>query len=160
MFRNPEWEKRIIDLGASPGSWSQYALERTGGFVLAVDLNPIRVNGVKFFAGDLRRGGIGGEIKQRFGLFDLMLCDAAPKLGGIKETDQARVIELCSSAFLLADEILERNGAVVIKSFQGDGFKEFYDSIRYRFRDCRCFSPQASKKHSSEIYVIGRSFIR
>jgi len=152
-------KKRIIDLGASPGSWSKYALERTGAFVLSIDTEPFSIEGILFFKGDMRDRSVIDAVKKDFGFFDLLLSDAAPKMSGISTIDQARAIELSQSAFIFADGVLKSRGDAVVKSFQGEGFKELYDSVRYRFRSCKCFVPEASRKHSSELYIIGKGFI-
>jgi len=164
-FHVLEGKRKIIDLGASPGSWSKYAFERTGAFVLSIDKNKDKNKDKKqakraaFLTGDIRDPELMEKVKKDYGFFDLLLSDAAPKMSGIATIDQARAIELSQSAFAFADKVLRRGGDAVVKSFQGEGFKEFYDSIRYRFRSCRCFVPQASRKHSSEIYIIGKGFI-
>ena len=151
-------KNRVLDLGASPGSWSQLALEITDGLVVAVDLAPVNVDRVKFIQGDLNLEETRKRVKEKFGYFDMVICDVAPKLSGIRSVDQARDLQLCNSAFLFAEEMLIKGGNMVLKSFQGEDFKEFFDFIRLRFRICKCFSPKASKKHSSEIYIILKGF--
>ncbi|MDY6985846.1 MAG: RlmE family RNA methyltransferase [Candidatus Thermoplasmatota archaeon] len=158
-FHVLEGKKRIIDLGASPGSWSKYSYERTGAFILSIDMEPFPIEDVHFFKGDIRDHSVIDTVKRDFGFFDLLLSDAAPKMSGISTIDQARAIELSLSAFTFADCVLRRGGDAVVKSFQGEGFKEFYDSVKHRFKNCRCFVPQASRKHSSEIYIMGKGFI-
>jgi 23S rRNA (uridine2552-2'-O)-methyltransferase len=158
-FHLLEGKRRIIDLGAYPGSWSQYALERTGGFVLAIDREPFSLKGVRFLEGDITDMAFVENVKREYGLFDLLLSDAAPKMSGISDMDQARAVELTQSAFAFADAALRGGGDAVVKGFQGEGFKDLYDSVRHRFRICGCFSPKASRKHSSEIYIVGRGFI-
>jgi len=157
-FRIFQKKSRVLDLGASPGSWSQLALERTNGLVVAVDLALLKIEGVKFVQEDINLEETRKKVKEKFGYFDLIMCDAAPKLSGISSVDQARDMELCNSAFLFAEAMLKGGGDMVIKAFQGEGFKEFFDSIRFRFRVCKCFSPKASKKHSSEMYIVAKGF--
>jgi len=157
-FRIFQEKSRVLDLGASPGSWSQLTLKRTNGLVVAVDLAPLRIKGVEFVQGDINLEETRKKVKEKFGYFNVIICDAAPKLSGINSIDQARDLELCNSAFLFAEAMLKNGGNMVIKAFQGEGFKEFFDSIKFRFRVCKCFSPKASKKHSSEIYIVAKGF--
>ena len=159
LFSLFDGKTRILDLGASPGSWSQYAFEVTGALVAAIDISPIRLDGIKFIEGDIKDASLVARIKKEFGFFDLIMSDAAPKMSGISAIDQAKAIELSRSSVPFVDSVLSSDGDFVVKCFQGDGFKEFYDSIRQRFRKCKCFVPKASRRHSPEVYVVCKGFI-
>ncbi|HEY1079742.1 MAG TPA: RlmE family RNA methyltransferase, partial [Bdellovibrio sp.] len=118
----------VLDLGASPGSWSQYASKKVGdkGRVLGVDLSPVNVkmNNAVFIQADLRDLNL-EEIFKEHGFvppFDIVMSDMAPKTTGIRGTDQARSMELCELALDVARRFLKKEGHFVCKLFHSDDF--------------------------------------
>src|SRR5690606_19714216 len=120
----------VVDLGAAPGSWSEYARSRVepGGRVYAVDLLPMDpVPGVEFLQGDFGDGQVQRQMKEMLGerRADLVICDIAPNLSGIRDTDQARSMYLAECALDFAREVLAEGGDFLVKLFQGPGTDAF-----------------------------------
>ncbi|HEY1726044.1 MAG TPA: 23S rRNA (uridine(2552)-2'-O)-methyltransferase RlmE [Steroidobacteraceae bacterium] len=149
----------VMDLGAAPGAWSQYARGRVGaaGRVLATDLLPMEpIAGVEFVQGDFReppvydalRGLLGG------GRIDLLLSDMAPNLSGMDVVDAPRGMHLAELALDLSAEVLKPGAAALIKVLQGAGFQELMAAARRRFAKVRCLKPEASRSRSPETYLL------
>ncbi len=152
----------VVDLGAAPGGWCQVAQELSGGKVVGVDILHIKeIEGVETLKGDIRLDSTVEQIKELITKdgADVVLCDAAPNLSGNWSYDHARSIDLASSALECAKKILKPGGGFAVKVFQGDMFPAFMNKVRGRFKKVQAFSPQASRKQSAEIYVIGNHLI-
>lgn len=151
----------VLDLGASPGSWSQYASQKVGakGRVLGVDLSPVTVkmdNSV-FIQADLRDLNL-EEIFVQHGFqppFDLVLSDMAPKTTGIRMTDQARSMELCELALDVARRFLKKDGHFVCKLFHSDDFSKLREEIKKSFNKFEAVKPDSTRKISKEIFLVG-----
>lgn len=149
----------IIDLGAAPGGWLQVEKELSGGRILGVDLQRIEaIPGVATYKGDMTAQRTIDYILEFAGPkgVDVVLCDAAPNLTGNWSLDHARGIELNRIAFECAKQILKPNGHFVVKVFQGDLFKQFYDDVGKEFARVKAYSPPASRSTSAEIYIIAK----
>jgi len=156
----------VLDLGTAPGGWSQIALEKVGeeGIVLGVDLQkikPFKEPNFHFIRGDFTQS----EIQQKMtdildGKADTIISDASPSLSGIKDVDHLRSIDLANSVIEIADNILEDNGNLLIKVFQGEEFKNLLDNLRKKFKILKTTKPSSSRKKSSEMYVIGLKYKR
>lgn len=155
----------VLDLGAAPGSWSQYAVQRVGsrGFVVGVDLQPIKVafENALFLQSDLRDVNF-QEILQKINIdvdtekvFNVILSDMAPKTTGIRMTDQARSAELCELAVRISDQYLKKGGSLVMKLFHSDDFKEIKKLILERFQQFQAVKPDSTRKESKEIFLVG-----
>lgn len=149
---------RVLDLGAAPGSWTQYAGPTVGpkGRVVALDLVPLRVPvlpHVKFLQLDIYATPI--EQLQALGPFDVVLSDMAPNTSGVREADVARSEALVECAVDLAAKLLVPNGHVVVKIFQGAGFDEIRAKMRTLFGEVRVVKPEAIRKESKELYLAG-----
>ena len=152
----------IVDLGAAPGGWLQVAKELSGGRVLGVDLQSIEpIPGVTTIKGDMTAGSTIEKVLEFAGKggVDVVLCDAAPNLTGNWALDHARGIDLNRAAFECAKKILKPKGTFVVKVFQGDMFKDFFDDVKDEFVHVRAHTPQASRSSSAEIYVIAKKFL-
>jgi 23S rRNA (uridine2552-2'-O)-methyltransferase len=152
----------IVDLGAAPGGWLQVAKELSGGRVLGVDLQRIEdIPKVATIRGDITADSTIEKILEFAGKggVDVVLCDAAPNLTGNWTLDHARGIELNRAAFECAKKILKPKGAFVVKVFQGDMFKDFFDDVTGEFVHVRAYTPQASRSTSAEIYIIAKKFL-
>ncbi|MEJ2155354.1 MAG: RlmE family RNA methyltransferase [Desulfobacteraceae bacterium] len=150
---------RVLDLGCAPGSWLQFAAEKTGpkGEVVGVDLKPvtIKVPGhVTVVTGDIDALFRDGDLPQGSG-FSVVLSDMAPATTGNKHADAVRSFVLCETALAVAEKVLRPGGHFVCKIFQGEDFKSFCDSVRERFDKMQIFKPQSSRKGSKEIFIIG-----
>ena len=153
----------VVDLGAAPGSWSQYASHQVGphGRVLAVDLLPLEpIDNVLFIKGDFSEDAIYqrclGELPGQ--VADLVISDMAPNLTGIRATDQARSMYLAELVMDFALEVLKQEGSLLVKMFQGQGVDEYSRALRQHFRNVRVRKPVASKDKSREFYILARGY--
>jgi 23S rRNA (uridine2552-2'-O)-methyltransferase len=152
--------KRVVDLGAAPGSWSQVAREQVGddGEVIALDILPMEpIEGVRFIEGDFREDEVLAELETALAgaQVDLVLSDMAPNLSGIAPADQARSIHLAELALAFALDWLDISGTLVVKVFQGAGFDELLTSFRQSFKAVKVRKPPASRSESREVYLVG-----
>lgn len=151
----------VIDLGASPGSWSQYVSKKVGpeGRVLGIDLKEVTVSlkNATFIKADLRSLELQSSIQSAgFPLqFDLVLSDMAPNTTGIRSADQARSFELCELALSVADQYLRPKGHFVCKLFHSDEFGTLKDMIKQRFERFEAVKPDSTRKISKEIFLVG-----
>ncbi len=151
----------VLDLGASPGAWSQYAQRKVGraGFVLATDILAMDpLPGVEFIQGDFRDEQVFEAILQRVpaGGFDVVLSDMAPNLSGMDAIDQPRSLYLAELALDIARRALKPGGDVLIKTFQGSGFDGLVAEARRNFARLRFAKPEASRSRSPELYLLAR----
>ena len=149
----------VLDLGAAPGGWSEYAVQAVGdrGRVIAVDILPMEpIAGVEFIQGDFTEQQTLSDLLTLVGdeKFDLVLSDMAPNLSGMPSVDQPKSIYLAELAFELARENLATNGSLVVKLFQGEGFDELVSDFRKSFDSVKFRKPDASRSRSSEIYAV------
>ena len=146
-----------LDLGAAPGGWSQVALEfmEEEGKLVGVDLQHILpLKGATFIQGDLRDKDIREELQKLIPKADVVISDMSPNLSGTYSIDQARSVELSSLALEIA---AERNAqSFVVKVFEGSDFQEFRKAVKAEFGSVRTLSPEASRKQSSEVYLIAK----
>jgi 23S rRNA (uridine2552-2'-O)-methyltransferase len=152
-----------IDLGAAPGGWSQVAQECVGehGTVIGIDVSSIQpLEGVQFLRGDLTKPETISQITDVLHGrdADVVLSDMAPDISGNYSVDQARSAWLCEWALTVAEQLLRPGGHFICKIFEGQDTKAFIDSVKQRFRVVKTFSPEASRKSSSEVYIIAKSF--
>ena len=148
----------VLDLGASPGGWSQVAAKKAKE-VVAVDINPMKgIEGVTFILGDITKRETIEKLKEMGG-FDVVICDASPKISGNWDIDHFNSMELAKSAFNVAKDVLKPGGNLVIKMFQGSEVQRVFNSFKHYFKFKKFHSPKASRKRSSEIYFIGKKFI-
>ncbi len=156
----------VVDLGAAPGGWSQVALEKVGeeGKVVGVDLNRIKPFPDENFYGI--RGDFTKEIVQEKvmeligGKTKVLMSDASPELCGIKHIDHLRSIDLIEAVLIIADNILEEKGNMVVKIFQGGEYKRILDEFKKRFRKVQSTKPPSSRNKSKEMYIVGLGFKR
>ena len=152
-------DDNIVDLGAAPGSWLQVLRTLTNARVLGIDLNPIAaLGGIETIEGDLTDPAIQQQVLQTLGSVSVVVCDAAPKLSGHKSYDQARAIALGEEALTFACNVLKPGGNFVIKSFQGADFPELLGMIKEHFHAVKTYSTKATRKGSTEIYIIAKNF--
>jgi 23S rRNA (uridine2552-2'-O)-methyltransferase len=151
----------VVDLGAAPGGWSQYAARKLAGRgrVIALDLLAMdAIPGVTFLQGDFREQPVVDALLAELGgeRVDLVLSDMAPNISGVDVVDQARAADLESLALDFALQVLGPQGAFVMKVFQGAGFQELLGEARRRFATVRMRKPKASRSRSSETYLVAR----
>ncbi len=151
--------RRVLDVGAAPGSWTQYAAERMarGGIVVAVDLKPVELppsDSLRTIEGDVTDTAVRDGLRE-VGPFDVILSDAAPSTSGNRTLDSARSAELVEIVLELADELLAPGGNMVAKLFQGGDEKTLLEAARERFRSARIQRPKASRTDSFEVFIVG-----
>ena len=147
----------VLDLGAAPGGWSQIALEYIGedGKLVGVDLQHILpLKGAQFLQGDIREPETRKELEKLVPKADVVLSDMSPNLSGNYSVDQARSVELSSLALKIASE--RKANSFVAKVFEGSDFQDFRQAVIDEFGSVRTLSPEASRKQSSEVYLIAK----
>lgn len=151
----------VFDLGASPGSWSQYVSQKIGpkGQILGVDLKPVEVKlaNAKFITADLNDLNLSDTLSEHgFNQpFDSVISDMAPKTTGIRFTDQARSTDLCELALNVADQFLKKNGIFICKLFHSDDFQALKKSILSKYEKFEAVKPEATRSISKEIFLVG-----
>jgi 23S rRNA (uridine2552-2'-O)-methyltransferase len=151
----------IVDLGAAPGGWSQYAARTLAGrgTVIAVDLLAMdALPGVTFLQGDFREQPVLDALLELLSgrRVDLVMSDMAPNMSGVDVVDQARAADLEALALDFARKVLSPDGTLVMKLFQGAGFQELLAGARRDFGQVRVRKPKASRQRSSEAYLVAR----
>lgn len=160
LFRHGQ---TVIDLGAAPGGWSQYAASRVngGGRVLAVDLLQMHpVSGVEFFHGDFTEEAVlqACLLALQDTRADLVISDMAPNLSGIRATDQARSMALAELALDFACRVLRPGGDFLVKLFQGAGTDAYRRELNEHFQKVIVRKPEASRDSSREFYMLARDY--
>ncbi len=151
----------VVDLGATPGGWSQVAAAKVGagGRVIALDLLPMdALRNVTFLQGDFREESVARAVEQELAgrAIDLVLSDMSPNISGIALSDQARAMHLAELALEFAVKHLKPGGGLLVKVFQGSGFQEFLREMRSRFKQVVTRKPEASRGRSNELYLLGK----
>jgi 23S rRNA (uridine2552-2'-O)-methyltransferase len=150
---------RVVDLGAAPGGWSQVAV-REGAVVVGMDLLPIEpIGGATFLQGDFNDPDMPARLEALLGgPADLVLSDIAPNTTGHAATDHIRIIALAELALDFAVHVLAPGGAFVAKVFQGGSEKQMLTPMKKQFATVRHAKPPASRRGSSELYVVATGF--
>lgn len=151
----------VVDLGATPGGWSQVAAKKVtpGGRVIAIDVLDMQpLHGVTFIRGDFASdAGLAALERELAGApVDLVLSDMAPNISGIPQVDQAKLIGLVELALDFAAKHLKPQGNFLVKLFHGAGFDEFVKAMRGVFVQVQSRKPEASRKGSREVYMLGK----
>ncbi len=151
----------VVDLGAAPGAWSQYAASKIrDGRIVAVDLLQMEaLDKVEFIQGDLLEPAVRERLKDKLGSgADLVLSDIAPNMSGIASVDQARSMGLAEMALQFAVEVLKPGGHLLVKVFQGAGLDALRHDMQQHFRKVGVQKPEASRSRSRELYLHGSCF--
>ena len=155
---------KVIDLGAAPGSWSQFTSRKIGpkGRLLGIDLQQVKLTlpNAVFLTGDMRQLDLPDTLRaQGFEPpFDVVLSDMAPRTTGIRLTDQVRSAELCELALSVAEKYLRPGGHFVCKMFHSEEFEAFRTQLRQKFQKVEILRPKSTRKESKEIFFIGTGF--
>ena len=149
----------VVDLGSSPGGWSQVASSLVGpsGSVVALDILPMDpVSGVEFIQGDFTEDPTWGRLQQlvKNKSVDLVISDMAPNLSGSQETDQPAMMHLAEMSLDLALKSLDAKGVFISKLFHGQGFDRFVLEVRKLFNKVSIVKPKASRPKSKEVYIV------
>jgi len=150
----------VVDLGATPGGWSQVAANKVGlnGRVFSLDVLEMRtLPGVTFIQGDFEEESTLTELRKKLGErpVDLVISDMSPNISGIAISDQARCMYLAELALEFSMAQLNSDGNFLVKVFQGSGFEQFMNTMRMSFKQVSTRKPKASRGRSNEIYLLG-----
>jgi 23S rRNA (uridine2552-2'-O)-methyltransferase len=153
----------IVDLGAAPGGWSQYAARvlRGQGRIIAMDILPMEpLDGVEFLQGDFREDEVLEALMVKIDdrAIDLVMSDMAPNISGMEAVDQPRSMYLAELAVDFAAQVLREGGDLLFKAFQGEGFDDLVKLLRGQYRQVRIRKPKASRPRSREVYVLARHY--
>jgi 23S rRNA (uridine2552-2'-O)-methyltransferase len=153
----------VVDLGAAPGGWSQYAARRLDGKgrVIALDvLDMPAIPGVEFIQGDFNDESVLGRLHALLGgaKVDLVMSDMAPNMMGIADVDHDRSMQLVELAEEFAAQALRPGGDLLIKVFQGRGFEPLVARLRKSYETVKLRKPKASRSRSPEVYVLARGY--
>ncbi len=153
----------IIDLGAAPGGWSQFARQIVGkkDKIIALDILAMDpLEGVDFIQGDFREQSV---LDQLYAVLDgapinLVMSDMAPNMSGNKGVDQPRSIYLGELALETAKTVLAKDGVFLVKLFHGAGFEDFHKEVQQSFAKVIIRKPKASRPRSNEVYILAKGF--
>ncbi len=150
----------IIDLGSTPGSWSQVAVQRLKGQgrIIALDILDMHpIAGVEFIQGDFREAAVLRQLEEMLNKsqVDLVIADMAPNISGVKEVDQAGAAYLTELALEFSRDWLKPNGHFLVKVFMGAGFDAILLEMRQLFEKVVTRKPKASRDRSTEVYLLG-----
>jgi 23S rRNA (uridine2552-2'-O)-methyltransferase len=153
----------VVDLGSSPGGWSQFAATIVGqqGKIIALDILPMSpLEGVEFIQGDFREPAVHDRLVTVLAgrQVDLVIADMAPNTSGIKAIDQTRGMYLAELALDFARRCLKPGGDFLVKVFEGEGFAALHKELRRRFAAVTIRKPKASRPRSPELYVVARNY--
>ncbi|WOP16477.1 RlmE family RNA methyltransferase [Ottowia sp. SB7-C50] len=159
---------RVVDLGSTPGAWSQYVRRRLSpdgaavgelnGTIVALDILPMEpIEGVAFLQGDFREDAVLARLHDAVGgqPVDVVVSDMAPNLSGIESSDSARISHLVELAVDFARAHLKPDGALVVKLFHGSGYSQLVKLFKETFRVVKPVKPKASRDKSSETFLVG-----
>jgi 23S rRNA (uridine2552-2'-O)-methyltransferase len=160
--------KRVIDLGAAPGGWTQVAVERSlpvggkQGRVVGIDLTPMEaIPGAELLTGDFLSDDAVQRLKAALGgAADVVLCDMAAPATGHAQTDHLRIMGLAEAAAEFASEILAPGGAFLCKVLQGGTERALLERLKRGFASVKHVKPPASRAESAELYVLAKGFRR
>jgi 23S rRNA (uridine2552-2'-O)-methyltransferase len=158
----------VVDLGSTPGAWSQYVRRRLSprgaavgelnGSIIALDILPMEpVEGVQFIKGDFTDAAVLQALLDLLGgrKADVVVSDMAPNLSGIGDTDAARIAALVELAVDFAVNQMKPEGALVVKLFHGSGYSQLVDLFKKTFKVVKPVKPKASRDKSSETFLVG-----
>jgi 23S rRNA (uridine2552-2'-O)-methyltransferase len=158
----------VVDLGSTPGAWSQYARRRLSpggaaagdlnGAIIALDILPMEpVEGVLFIQGDFRESEVLAKLEAAMAgrKADVVVSDMAPNLSGIESADTARIAHLVELGVDFASHHLKPEGALVTKVFHGSGYSDLVKLFKETFRVVKPLKPKASRDKSSETFLVG-----
>jgi len=153
----------IIDLGAAPGGWSQFARQLIGkkNKLIALDILPMdTLEGVDFIQGDFCEEAVIDQLHAVLGgaPVNLVMSDMAPNMSGNKGVDQPRAIYLGELALDTAKTVLTKDGCFLVKLFQGEGFEAFHHEVQRYFAKVVIRKPKASRPRSNEVYILAKGF--
>jgi len=153
----------VVDLGAAPGSWSQWAVDTVGlkGKVIACDILAMdSIAGVDFLQGDFREENVLHALLTRIGenKVDVVLSDMAPNMSGSAGIDQPKSMHLVELALDMCRDVLVKEGSFIVKVFMGTDFEAFMGEVRKVFKSVKTRKPDSSRARSREVYIVATGF--
>jgi 23S rRNA (uridine2552-2'-O)-methyltransferase len=153
----------VIDLGAAPGGWSEYAVKKLGnrGRMIALDILPMDpIDGVETIQGDFREDAVLEQLLEVIGgaKADLVISDMAPNISGMEVVDIPRSYYLAELALDFARQVLKPGGGLLVKLFQGEGFDAYQRELKRSFSRVVMRKPKASRARSREIYALASGY--
>ncbi len=159
----------VVDLGSTPGAWSQYLRRRLApagaaagaldGTIVALDILPMApIEGVQFLQGDFRDEAVLARLVEALQgrPVDVVVSDMAPNLSGVESSDAVRISHLVELALDFAQQHLQPEGALVVKLFHGSGYSQLVKRFKDQFRTVKAIKPAASRSRSAETFLVGR----
>ena len=156
-FDSKKRYQNVLDLGSSPGGWSQYIIKKyNSSMVFAIDILDMEpIDGVNFYQESIECIDNISEIKKLKGSFNLVISDIAPNLSGIGAIDNENIYDLNQLTVMIAKDYLSIDGALIMKTFQNNMLKKLRKEMELFFKVVQTYKPAASKKQSGEIYLYG-----
>ena len=153
----------LIDLGAAPGSWTEYAVKLLGktGRMIALDILPMEpIPGVQIIQGDFREDDVLENLLAAMGeeKADLVFSDMAPNISGMEVVDIPRAYYLAELTLDLSQRVLKPGGGILVKLFQGEGFDVFHKALKENFSRVVIRKPKASRTRSREVYALATGY--
>ena len=158
----------VVDLGSTPGAWSQYVRRRLSpdgaamgalnGVIIGLDMLPMDpIEGVEFILGDFREEEVLKQLEDALGnrQVDVVISDMAPNLSGVENVDAARISHLIELAVDFTCQHMKPEGTLVVKLFHGSGYSQLVDLFKETFQVVKPYKPKASRDKSSETYLLG-----
>jgi len=151
----------VVDIGAAPGGWSQVAAMMVGdkGRIIALDILPMdSFAQVEFIQGDFTEDSVFKTLMDTLNgqAVDLVICDIAPNISGVRLVDQSKAMYLVELALDFAQQVLKPGGNFAVKVFEGEGLDEFRQTARGMFSKVLNRKPKASRDESRELYIVGK----
>ena len=156
-FDSKKRYQNVLDLGSSPGGWSQYIIKKyNSSMVFAIDILDMEpIDGVNFYQESIECIDNISEIKKLKGSFNLVISDIAPNLSGIGAIDNQNIYDLNQLTVMTAKDYLSIDGVLIMKTFQNNMLKKLRKEMEIFFKVVQTYKPAASKKQSGEIYLFG-----
>lgn len=153
----------VVDLGAAPGSWSQWVVDKVGlnGKVIACDILPMdSIAGVDFLQGDFREQEVLDALLSRIGdkKVDVVLSDMAPNMSGNAGIDQPKSMYLVELALDMCRDVLAKDGSFIVKVFMGADYESYVNEVRKAFKSVKTRKPDSSRARSREVYLVATGF--
>lgn len=150
----------ILDLGCFPGSWMQYISEIIGdnGLVVGIDRTKLNIRfrpNMRFIRSDIDNLDL-SQVQDFSSQYDLVCSDMAPNTTGIRNVDSERSLQLCQSAARLAQCLLRKGGATLLKIFQGSSFEQLLEQMKKEYHRVKIIKPKSSRTESKELFVLGK----
>jgi 23S rRNA (uridine2552-2'-O)-methyltransferase len=158
-FKIIEKSKKILEFGASPGGWSQVALDINPKIeITAIDLLELKINHpqITFYKEDFLKF----NYSKKENYFDLILSDIAPNTTGHQSTDHLRISTILFDIIELLDKVLIDGGVFVTKIWKGSEEKELINKLKKKFKNVSYFKPDSSRKDSAEIFIVAKNFVK